>query len=400
MFFPYGTAREHDRFPVATTSIIAANVLVFMLQLGGAIDPFALGFVPAAPNPLTLISSMFVHSGFMHLAGNMVFLWVFGGHAENALGVKRYLLVYLSAGVGSDLLHTGICAMGPADMLEIPLLGASGAIMGVVALFALRYRKVRVQFWYFILFRMGTFELSALWTAIMYFVIDLGSGLLSLGNSDGGTAHWAHVGGFFAGAIWAFAGGSFKEGVTEEHREHVDDLFQSGAQLTALREAEKHLRNDPADAELRAQAARTYQANGEPQRAARHWGRALEVWVAHGQLEEAAAEFEYMRGRYDAALYPPDMLVRMGQVLERAGRYDTAILACRDVLAAHPSSPQAPAAALQAGLVARYRKQDLDLARRYLELIPRRWPRAAEAARAERELDDLARSAGRPQSTV
>jgi len=79
----------------------------------------------------------------------------------------------------------------------------------------------------------------------------------------------------------------------------------------------------------------------------------------------------------------------MGKVLERAGRYDTAILACRDVLSAHPTSPQAPAAALQAGLVAKYRRQDPALASRYFDLLLSRWPQSPEAARAQRELEDM-----------
>jgi membrane associated rhomboid family serine protease len=146
----------------------------------------------------TLLTSMFLHAGWVHLIGNMWFLWVFGSHIEDVMGSARFLAFYLLCGVTSGGVQLVTTWNSP-----IPTLGASGAIAGVMGAFLVLYPRVRVNTLIFILFFITTVEIPAAFMLIYWFGIQLLSGLFSSrGFSDsGGTAWFAHVGGFLAGLL-------------------------------------------------------------------------------------------------------------------------------------------------------------------------------------------------------
>jgi|SRR5579884_2963556 len=150
---------------------------------------------------LTLLTSMFMHAGFLHILGNMWFLFVFGDNVEDALGHVRYLLFYLVCGVLASLTHVGVTWASGADM-RVPCLGASGAISGVLGGYLLLFPRQRVTV---LLFRVVT-QVPA-WVAIgTWFGFQLLSGLGALGDGtrQGGVAYAAHVGGFVAGMALVF----------------------------------------------------------------------------------------------------------------------------------------------------------------------------------------------------
>jgi membrane associated rhomboid family serine protease len=232
VLFPIGDDnRDRKRLPIVTFALIAANVFVFVvLQQMGANLAFTYAFatVPAEivsgqdlvtpdqqiqlpepggvvvapglrPTPgsvyFTLLTSMFMHGGLMHLAGNMLFLWIFGDNVEDDLGRIRYLGFYLATGLVASLAHVALNTQGPSA--QIPSLGASGAISGVLAGYLLLhpYRRVRV-----ILFRAIT-DVPAIVAIGMWFVFQLINGMAAAGSTGGGVAYSAHIGGFVAGLI-------------------------------------------------------------------------------------------------------------------------------------------------------------------------------------------------------
>ena len=147
---------------------------------------------------LTLLVSMFMHGGIAHIAGNMLYLWIFGDNIENTLGRGRYLSFYLVCGVIASLAHVFTTAATHGDML-VPSLGASGAISGVLGGYALLYPGRRVR----MMMGRGTADMPA-WVAIgMWFVFQViaGMGVLGEGSQAGGVAYAAHVGGFIAGLV-------------------------------------------------------------------------------------------------------------------------------------------------------------------------------------------------------
>jgi membrane associated rhomboid family serine protease len=199
------------RLPVATWFLIGSCIGAFWWQLGQ--DPrhvaLAFGMIPAVlfgtadllpelrvvPPWATLLTSMFLHGGWFHLIGNMVFLWIFGNNVEDALGRGRYLLLYLGSGVAAALSQA---LSSPGD--RVPMIGASGAIAGVLGAYLLPYpwAKVHVFLWIVIFFRI---VIVPAWIMLgLWFAMQLVSGLMRPAGSPG-VAFWAHVGGFVSGLI-------------------------------------------------------------------------------------------------------------------------------------------------------------------------------------------------------
>jgi membrane associated rhomboid family serine protease len=198
--------------------LIALNVLAFIRELTlpakvGRALVYAFGLVPAkeqllfAKHGITvgqailpLFTSMFLHGGWLHLLGNMLFLWVFGGAVEEALGHFRYLIFYLTCGVGSALVHT-LFNLGS----KVPTVGASGAISGVMGAFIVLFPKARVTTLIPALLLFFTVRIPAFLMLGYWFLMQFFSGVGSLAMADqGGVAWWAHVGGFVLGALLVF----------------------------------------------------------------------------------------------------------------------------------------------------------------------------------------------------
>lgn len=213
--FPVGDDRIHGGpAPVITVGLIILNVLAFLFELSqpssGALQSFiqAWGVVPreytlardippTIPLPFwsTLITSMFLHGGWMHLGGNMLYLWIFGDNLEKTMGQARFLAFYLACGIAAGLAH--ILFSGASN---IPTVGASGAISGVLGGYLVLFPNNRVR----VLTRGGIVAVPAIVVLGFWIVIQLINGLGSLAvttSETGGVAYMAHVGGFVAGLV-------------------------------------------------------------------------------------------------------------------------------------------------------------------------------------------------------
>jgi rhomboid family protein len=224
--FPYHDENETQRFPIVTVALIALNVAAWVLLQGaGAALPLAksvceLGLIPAelmasAPPgsafPMgdgitcltdpgrqisNILTSMFLHGSWMHLLGNMWFLWLFGNNIEDAMTRPRFVVFYLGCGLVAALAQV---ATNPASI--VPVVGASGAISGVMGAYLVLYPHVRVWTIIPLGFILTRFAVPA-WGMLLYWAfIQLASGIATAGGEGGGVAFWAHIGGFAAGAI-------------------------------------------------------------------------------------------------------------------------------------------------------------------------------------------------------
>jgi membrane associated rhomboid family serine protease len=218
MFVPIGTEEEampRRRFPVVTVTLVAINSAVFLLEmvlllLGGqeALKMFiaAFGIIPAAvtsgeslliPFFLTPLTSMFVHASLTHFGLNMIYLLAFGDNVEDRLGRGRFLLFYLLSGLVAALVQI---AIDPAS--QVPTIGASGAIAGVLSGYILLFPKGVVRMFLFLGPLTRIKRLPALLFIGFWFVTQFFNGVGSLGVATaetGGVAYWAHIGGFAAG---------------------------------------------------------------------------------------------------------------------------------------------------------------------------------------------------------
>lgn len=189
--------------PFVTFILLAINTFVFVYQLmlGEAVEEFVLYFalVPAAFSWLTLVTSMFLHGGVLHFGGNMLYLWIFGDNVEDRMGHGRFLVFYLLCGAAAALAQT---AFEPDSV--VPMLGASGAIAGVMGAYLVLYPRSRVvTLLPFIIF-FHVVEIPAIFFLGLWFLMQLLSGVGSIagaagGAPAGGIAFWAHIAGFVAG---------------------------------------------------------------------------------------------------------------------------------------------------------------------------------------------------------
>jgi membrane associated rhomboid family serine protease len=203
-------------FPIITVILIAVNVMVYLYQLFLAPPAYEAmlykwAFIPieytravqvvpelSVPYGVTIFSSMFLHGGFMHLAGNMLYLWIFGNNIEDYLGKVKFIIFYLISGIAAVATFT---VVDPAS--EVPLIGASGAIAGVMGAYMVLYPNARVHTLIFLGFFIQSVRVPAKILLIFWFVLQVISGLPTLaGPSRGGVAFFAHVGGFAFGWLY------------------------------------------------------------------------------------------------------------------------------------------------------------------------------------------------------
>jgi membrane associated rhomboid family serine protease len=224
--FPLRDDNPHFLTPIVTYALIAANVLVWALLQGFGAEPqlgasiCRLGLIPGellqtappgarfpldetsvcvlsdVPSWLDGLTSMFMHGSWLHLIGNLWFLWIFGNNVEDSMGHARFLIFYLLCGFAAAAAQT----VADPDSI-IPMVGASGAIGGVMGAYVLLYPRVNVHMLIFLGFYVTTIAVPAVFMLGYWFVLQLLSASASLGAEGGGVAFWAHVGGFVAGAL-------------------------------------------------------------------------------------------------------------------------------------------------------------------------------------------------------
>lgn len=219
MMFPIRDENPQLNIPYVTYLLIALNVIAWLLLQNFGVEPMLsqsvcnYGLIPADltsqetlrarmmcpidgnPDWYTLVSSIFMHGSWMHLIGNMWFLWIFGNNVEDSMGSLRFAIFYLLSGLCASAVQV-IADTGSV----IPMVGASGAIGGVMGAYIVLYPKVHVHMFFF--FR--TFAIPAILMLGYWIVMQLVGGFNSIGAQGGGVAFWAHIGGFLAGMALIF----------------------------------------------------------------------------------------------------------------------------------------------------------------------------------------------------
>jgi len=332
---PIGDAPNPRGVPWLTYALIALNVAVFVLTAlplsavpADARDPVYLAYVDALaraiPNPaelsqhLTRVSqydlyvfqhgfrpasmsigdlftSMFLHGGLLHLAGNMLFLWIYGDNVEHRMGRLRFLVAYLATGVAATMTHT---LLDPGS--ELPVVGASGAISGVLGFYFVWFPRNRVRLlWMIPPFLMQVMEVSARLVLGFYLVLD-NLLPLALTGSAGGVAHAAHIGGFVAGALAAVVGGWWSLRAPSDAppaaepvslgtlRQELDD-GRDGAAARMYFGLPPRARRGALDAEESLRLGRELEAEGAPEAALAMWRQHIRDFPRGPGLAEAHA---------------------------------------------------------------------------------------------------------------
>jgi membrane associated rhomboid family serine protease len=311
---------------------------------------FHYGFRPAAPSLVSLFATMFLHGGWLHLIGNMLFLWIFGDNVEHRLGHVGYLLVYLGAGIVATLFFALFALHS-----QVPLIGASGAISGVLGCYYLWYPRNKVKIFIFLFpFIITVVRIPARYVLGFFLLIDNLVPFLVSGGAASGVAHGAHIGGFLAGLATAFA----LNRLPAFRRLHPDD--------------------PPSDAQ------------------AEELGRRLQA----RDPAAAAAVYGTLGGAGERALVAGEDLLAVGDFLLEHGDFARALVLYRRFIAERPNDRDLDRAYLGAGKAALRQAQGTTAAAHYFlsALDVARSPQAASEARgylARIEAETAGEAAGR-----
>ncbi|MCV6584330.1 MAG: rhomboid family intramembrane serine protease [Marinibacterium sp.] len=234
--FPIRDHNPSGRTPYVVYTLMALNILFFVLTLpiagnDAALMAFYSDFaaipilITHGQNLETLVTSMFLHGGLFHIAGNMLFLWIFGDNMEDRMGHGWFLLFYLVSGVGAALIH-----VLSAPLSDVPMVGASGAIAGVMGGYLLLFPKARVDILIFLIIIIRILPIPA------WLMLGLWLGMQFLGGigadpSQGGVAYWAHAGGFAVGLVltvplWLRLGGPRFWDLNHGHPDHPEATYR------------------------------------------------------------------------------------------------------------------------------------------------------------------------------
>lgn len=230
--FPIRDHNPSEGTPFVTYALIAVNVLVFLATVPLMADErvlqafyFQWALVPAISDPVTFVTSQFLHGGLLHLAGNMLFLWIFGDNLEEEMGHLRFLLFYLASGVGAALAQ-----VLPDPTSTIPMVGASGAIAGVMGGYLLMFPRARVDVLIILIVFFRVIPIPAWLVLGFWFAIQVFSGAATPAGM-GGVAYWAHAGGFVVGLaltlpVWQRRGGPAYWTRTHGHPPHPEARYR------------------------------------------------------------------------------------------------------------------------------------------------------------------------------
>ena len=380
--------RGFDAFPWLTALLVFINVVCFFLtDMGSREEPIYRFGLTAAPFRFwTLLTHQFLHGGIEHLAGNMAGLWLIGPHLEEGLGRKRYLIYYLGAGLSGGLLQLLIGLWGSESQARIPLIGASGAIFGLLGVFAIRFWRTKVRLFV-------VFFIPAIWAVVLFAGLQLWSGIAEIGSTGGGVGYWAHVGGFAFGCGLAVATQVKDESRREYGIEDAEKALKERRYEDALSHYEMLLLDQPDDPGLHHTAALLSRQLGQLARARQHYEDSAVLYAKAGPPDALVRVF------YDAREAVPDLalaapvLVKIATACEQTRQFQLAYVALSEVALTSSESPEAEMALLRLGrlLLEQLREpgQAIPVFREFL----RRYPASNMAHHAKRHLAEAERAA-------
>jgi membrane associated rhomboid family serine protease len=344
-------------FPVVTVALIAVNIAVFAANATtvfdaqggphiGLANDVALhwGMTPRSANLLTLVSHMFLHGSWGHVLGNMLGLYLFGPHVEEALGRLEYLLFYIGSGIAAGLLHLIIIGTMMPSEAAAPLVGASGAIFGVLGLFAVRFWRARVRVLLFL-------KIPAIWAMSAFALLQVVQGVVAVANggSSDNTANWAHVGGFLFGLAIAIPL-KMRE---DSRREYAIEDAESALATGQIDKAASHYRAilavTPDDAAAHHALGRICVPLRQGEAAFRHLQEAIRLYLRAGESLAVAHVYADAVSGFSTFPLTPSVLQRVASACEETQQYALAQHALAELCRDHPDAREAELGLLRLG---------------------------------------------------
>jgi len=342
-----------QQVPFVTIGIILINCLATYLARRDMYfyDTYVLvyGLVPDQFRVGRLLTSTFIHDGYAHLALNMSMLYIFGREVERAMGKLEYVMFYIGACFAASILHVAIAlyAMMPAYYAGRAMVGASGAVAGVMGIYAVRFHRR--------IFRFAGIEVPALLLIMAWLILQLALGIAGLyrdeilGIGVKQIGYWSHLGGFGFGIAVALLANMALQGEREYLVAEAKRHDSQGNLLEAIQNHETLLRYDPDNADSHAQIARLWALLDEREDSLRCYHVAVELYVLQGKEEQALAAEEEMRRFWPSSRLSAATRFRLATYLEETGETERALDAFRRIAHEDPESAEAQMSLLKIG---------------------------------------------------
>lgn len=368
------------RVPLLTLGIIAVNVVVYLFTARDFASGYAdmgpahvYGLVPAHLRLGKMLTSNFVHAGILHLVVNMGMLFIFGRDVERAMGKLEYGMFYIGACFASAILHVAVVyAAFPPLYANLPVVGASGAVAGVVAIYAVRYHRKSLDFF--------GLEIPALLVILLWLAAQLTLGIIGLYRDDflglglRQVSYWSHLGGFTFGIITALASNMALQGEREHLIAEAKRQYEAGSVLEATQRYEALIKCDPDNAFAHAELGRFWAILEEEDQSLPYYQMAIELYISQGRESEALDRADEMKRFWPKAVIAAPTRFRFASYLEESGHTERAIHALRRLAEDEPHSVEAEMALLKIGQLQLSFRKDPTAAISTLEGFLHRYP--------------------------
>jgi pentatricopeptide repeat protein len=329
-FYPLGLDRPATRYPLVTRGLTASMLVAFAWihyqPEWLSLDPRDLVFFPGNGAPWTALTAVFLHSGWLHLLGNLIYFNVFGPPLEDRLGRPLFLVVFLMLGVAGNLCHGVVSALGLLGQAGMGVMGASGALAGLLAFSLVRFHsaRVRIGWWVFAPLagqnKAGRSNLPVVMAVMLWITLQSVQALLA-GETGSSVSYGAHFGGFGTGLMMALVLGQWRQGRLEARQSRARRLFRRGAFHAAVGAWTEYLQWQPGDSEALLERARCLRLVKQVEQARGDYTRALRILLGQDRWDEALEAYREMQRAGLTGTVDPDLLARLAVQQEKQADY-------------------------------------------------------------------------------
>lgn len=381
---PKGEAVPACGLPYATYTLILANVCVYLLTLSAGRDALisSLGLTPSRPSLASFFTYALLHTDILHLAGNMILLWLFGRRVEQALGHLGFVIAYLAGGAVAAMMHMAVIRAFAPDAAGYPLVGASGAIAGILGIFTVRFYRTTIL-------RIGHCEVPAAVALGIWFVQQLvGAVGSSLGVQSGGVAYWSHIGGMIFGMLLAHLFRLGTVGCREYLMADACASLDRGHHLDAVKDLCAVLEHDPDNHEVHGRLGELHALQQDQERAVSHYLKSIDLCLHKGDCEQAVAGYAELRHYYPDVSPGLTAEYQIARYLIDTGCFGPGLKLLDGISTRYPATPEAEVSLMRAGELCMSAMGDPRRAIEYYVRFLHEYPHSALRAMVEKSIGD------------
>ncbi len=396
-YIPAGLDVRVEERTTITWFLAGVCTLLYMISrywpAAGGWNLYKLVFQPLSPSPASALSYAFLHTGYIHLLFNMLYLVVFGRALEDRLGPGRFFVVFALSAMAGAYTHLGLTRLFAPELLSTGVVGASGATSGLLGAFWVRFyfSRVRVAYWIFMPFqginRAGRSGVPVLIAILVWFVFQGVQTVLQYGTAAVKTAYSIHLGGFAAGVGLALIYGAGKKAGMEKHLARAREHFNNSRWFAARAEYLDYLKRCPGNGDVHAEVARTSLCMGDKAGASEHYRRSIRLLSGSGRRGEAEEMFAQAMRTIPGFTMPEEMHLELSCGMERSLKYRAALDGYENFLERYPGSSESGFVLLRASNILEKKMEEPSRALRSLNRLISEYPLDywANFARSERD---------------